>query len=190
MSAQFFYDKQYNQITFSKYELTNNEYENCIFNHCDFTEANFAGAIFVDCTFQHCNFKEAKIGHVGLRQVQFMDSDFTGVNFAMTDQVIYEFHFTNCLLDYAMFYKLKLKGMQFTNCSMVSVDFMESDLTEALFDNCNLRLAVFSDTNLTKADFYSSQNFSIHPTKNKIKKAIFSNENVKGLLDHFEVIIK
>lgn len=80
--------------------------------------------------------------------------------------------------------------MQFTNCSMVSVDFMESDLTEALFDNCNLRLAVFSDTDLTKADLYSSHNFSIHPVKNKIKKAIFSNENIKGLLDHFEVIIK
>jgi len=190
MSAEFIYDKVFTEKVISKYELTNNEYENCTFNHCDFTDCNFTGAIFVDCTFNHCNFKEAKIGHVGLRQVMFIDSDFTGVNFAMTDQVIYEFHFTNCLLDYAMFYKLKLKGMQFTNCSMVSVDFMESDLTEALFDNCNLRLAVFSDTNLTKADFYSSENFSINPGKNKLKKAIFSNENVRGLLDVFDILIK
>lgn len=73
---------------------------------------------------------------------------------------------------------------------MVSVDFMESDLTEALFDNCNLRLAVFSDSILIKSDFYSSYNFSINPEKNKLKKAIFSQENIKGLLDTYEIIIK
>ena len=188
--SEFIYDKAYDHITLSQYQLCNNEYENCTFTHCDFTQCNFTGALFVDCTFKHCKFKEAKIGHVGLRNALFIDCDFTSVNFAMTDQVIYEFHFTNCLLDYAMFYKLKLKGIQFTNCSMVSVDFMESDLTEALFDHCNLRLAVFSGTNLTKADLYSSENFSINPEKNKLKKAIFSNENVRGLLDSYEIIIK
>ena len=190
MSPEFIYDKEFKNVIFPKYGISQKEYENCTFNYCDFTDCNFTGAIFVDCTFNHCNFKEAKIGNVGLRGVMFIDSNFTSVNFAMTDQKIYEFHFTNCLLDYAMFYKLKLKGMQFTNCSMVSVDFMESDLTDALFDNCNLRLAVFSDTNLNKADFYSSHNFSINPVKNKVKKAIFSQENVKGLLDSFEIVIK
>lgn len=186
----FIFDKNFDQITYDKYELTNKEFENCTFTNCDMTQSFFTGTTFVDCTFKNCNFKDAKIGHVGLRNVLFIECNFTSVNFAMTDQVIYEFHFTNCLLDYAQFYKLKLKGMQFTNCSMVSVDFMESDLTEALFDNCNLRLAVFSDTNLTKADFYTSHNFSINPEKNKLKKAIFSNENVKGLLDKYEVIIR
>jgi len=108
----------------------------------------------------------------------------------MSDQVIFDFNFKDCLLDYAQFYKLKLKKIQFINCSMVSVDFMASDLTEALFDNCNLRLAVFSETNMSKSDLYTSYNFSIDPEKNKIKRAIFSHYNIKGLLDKYDLIVK
>ena len=73
---------------------------------------------------------------------------------------------------------------------MVAVDFMQSDLTEALFDNCNLHLAVFSDAIANKTDFYSSYFFSIDPEKTKLKNAIFSSENIKGLLDKYEIIIK
>ena len=101
-----------------------------------------------------------------------------------------KFHFKDCKLDYTQFYDLKLRNMTFTNCSMVSVDFMKSDLTEALFDNCNLHLAVFADAIANKTDFYSSYFFSIDPEKTKLKKAIFSQENIKGLLDKYEIIVK
>ena len=67
---------------------------------------------------------------------------------------------------------------------------MNSDLTEALFDNCNLRRAVFIDTNLQKTDFYSSYDFIIDPEKNKMKRAIFSTEGLKGLLAKYDLIIK
>ncbi|GGD17077.1 hypothetical protein GCM10011343_04820 [Flavobacterium orientale] len=73
---------------------------------------------------------------------------------------------------------------------MVAVDFMNTDLTEALFDNCNLRRAVFVDTNLQKADFYSSHNYTIDPEKNKLKKAIFSSQGLKGLLEKYDLVVK
>lgn len=190
MAADYIYDKEYNNIVFSQYEISQKEYENCTFNNCDLTACNFTGTAFADCTFNSCNFKEAKIGHVGLRNVMFNDCDFTAVNFAMTDQIIYEFNFKSCKLDYVQFYDLKLRGMTFTDCSMVAVDFMQSDLTEAIFDNCNLHLAVFSDAIANKADFYSSYFFTIDPEKTKLKKAVFSQENIKGLLDKYEIIIK
>ncbi len=107
----------------------------------------------------------------------------------MTDQVIYEFHFKDCLLDYSQFYKLKLKNIQFIHCSMIAVDFMTTDLSGALFDACNLRRTVFSDTNLEKADFYTSYDYSIDPEKNKIKKARFSLFGLKGLLEKYELNI-
>jgi len=112
------------------------------------------------------------------------------VNFAMTDQVIYAFEFEDCTLDYAQFYKLKLRKMLFSKCSMVAVDFMESDLTQATFDHCDLRLAVFINTNLTQADFLTSFNYVLDPEKNKVKKAIFSLEGVKGLLAKYDLRIK
>ena len=108
----------------------------------------------------------------------------------MTDQVIYEFHFKDCLLDYSQFYKLKLKNIQFIHCSMIAVDFMASDLSGALFDSCNLRRAVFSETNLEKADFYTSYDFIIDPEKNKVKKAIFHENGLRGLLEKYQLVVK
>ena len=66
---------------------------------------------------------------------------------------------------------------------MIAADFMSSDLTEVLFDNCNLRRAVFIDTIANKADFSTSYDYSFDPEKNKIKKAVFSMEGLKGLLE-------
>lgn len=190
MSSDYIVDQKIEGVYFLEADIKYKEYENCTFHHCDFTECTFQSVYFIDCTFFDCNFKDTKINYVSLRGVQFTRCDFTAVNFAMTDQVIFEFHFTDCLLDYAKFYALKLKKMQFINCSMIAVDFMGSDLTEALFDNCNLRRAVFIDTIATKADFYTSYDYSIDPEKNRLKKAIFSSEGLKGLLEKYELIVK
>jgi uncharacterized protein YjbI with pentapeptide repeats len=73
---------------------------------------------------------------------------------------------------------------------MVAVDFMASDLTEVVFDNCNLRHAVFIDTIANKADFSTSYDFIIDPEKNKLKRAVFSTENLAGLLKKYDLIIK
>ena len=67
---------------------------------------------------------------------------------------------------------------------------MQSDITEALFDNCNLHLTVFDKAIANKADFYSSYFFSIDPEKTKLKKAIFSQDGLKGLLHKYEIIVK
>ena len=62
--------------------------------------------------------------------------------------------------------------------------------TEVLFDNCNLRRAVFVDTKLEKADFYTSYEYIIDPEKNKLKKAVFSSDGLKGLLTKYDIIVK
>jgi uncharacterized protein YjbI with pentapeptide repeats len=63
-------------------------------------------------------------------------------------------------------------------------------LTEVLFDNCNLRRAVFIDTIANKADFSTSYDYTIDPEKNKLQKAIFSVEGLKGLLEKYALVIK
>ena len=190
MSSDYIIDREYKDEFFLDADLKYKELENCTFHYCDFTDCTFQTVTFVDCNFFDCNFKATKINYVSLRGVWFNRCDFTSVNFAMTDQVIFEFHFKDCLLDYAQFYALKLKKMQFINCSMIAVDFMGSDLTEVLFDNCNLRRTVFIDTILNKADFYTSYDYTIDLEKNKAKKAIFSTDGLKGLLEKYDIIVK
>ncbi|MFZ4672260.1 MAG: pentapeptide repeat-containing protein [Flavobacterium sp.] len=190
MSSDYIVDEVYQDVFFMEADIKFKEFENCTFRFCDFTDCTFQTVTFIDCNFFDCNFKETKINYVSLRGVWFAKCNFTAVNFAMTDQVIFEFHFKDCLLDYAKFYALKMKKMQFINCSMIAVDFMASDLTEVLFDNCNLRRAVFIDTIANKADFSTSYDYTIDPEKNKLKKAIFSMDGLKGLLEKYTIIVK
>jgi len=189
MHSDYIADQEFKDEFYLDADIKFKEFENCTFHFCDFTDCTFQTVTFVDCNFFDCNFKDTKINYVSLRGVWFTKCNFTAVNFAMTDQVIYEFHFKDCLLDYSQFYALKLKKMQFINCSMIAVDFMGSDLTEVLFDNCNLRRAVFIDTIANKADFSTSYDFTIDPEKNKLKKAIFSTNGLKGLLQKYDIVI-
>lgn len=190
MHSDYIADQEYRDEVFNDVNTKFKEFENCTFYNIDFTDCTFQTVTFVDCNFFDCNFKDTKINYVSLRGVWFTKCNFTNVNFAMTDQVIFEFHFKDCLLDYAQFYALKMKKMQFINCSMIAVDFMASDLTEVLFDNCNLRRAVFIDTIANKADFSTSYDYAFDPEKNKIKKAIFSVDGLKGLLQKYDIVVK
>jgi uncharacterized protein YjbI with pentapeptide repeats len=190
MRPDYILDQEFKDQIFDDTNTKFKDFENCTFYNCDFRNCTFQTVAFIDCNFFDCNFQETKVNYVSLRGVFFTRCNFTSVNFAMTDQVIYEFHFKDCLLDYSKFYALKLKKMQFINCSMISVDFMGSDLTEVLFDNCNLRRAVFINTIANKADFSTSYDYAFDPDKNKIKKAIFSTDGLKGLLEKYDLVIK
>lgn len=190
MHSDYIADQEFRDEVFNDVNTKFKEFENCTLYNVDFTDCTFQTVTFVDCNFFDCNFKDTKINYVSLRGVWFTKCNFTNVNFAMTDQVIFEFHFKDCLLDYAKFYALKMKKMQFINCSMIAVDFMASDLTEVLFDNCNLRRAVFIDTIANKADFSTSYDYTFDPEKNKIKKAIFSADGLKGLLEKYDIVVK
>jgi uncharacterized protein YjbI with pentapeptide repeats len=190
MHTDYILDQEFRNEILDDNNTKYKDFENCNFYNCDFRDCTFKTITFIDCNFFDCNFQDTKINYVSLRGVFFNKCNFTNVNFAMTDQVIYEFHFTDCLLDYAKFYALKMKKMKFINCSLIAADFMSSDLTEVLFDNCNLRRAVFIDTIANKADFSTSYDYSFDPEKNKIKKAVFSMEGLKGLLEKYDIVVK
>ena len=46
------------------------------------------------------------------------------------------------------------------------------------------------DTIANKADFYTSYDYSFDPDKNKLKKAIFSVDGLKGLLEKYDIVVK
>lgn len=190
MTSNYIIEREFNADTFGENELIYRDFERCSFYDCDFSDANFLGVAFIDCSFYGCNFANAKINYVGLRDVHFANCNFTNVNFAMCDTLLFKFSFTGCILDYSKFYTLKMPNTVFTDCSIIAADFMAADITAVLFDNCNLHKSVFIDTIANKADFSNSYNFTIDPEKNKLKKAIFSTENLKGLLYRHDLVIR
>ena len=82
-----------------------------------------------------------------------------------------------------------MKGTTFTNSSLVAVDFMAADLTGVQFNNCDLYRSEFEKAIANKVDFRTSYNYTIDPSKTKLKKAQFSLEGLKGLLYKHDIIV-
>jgi len=187
--ADYFLQQEYNDLRYLRDDVNHKEFEQCVFKNCDFSQCNFIAVVFIDCRFVDCNFNNSKINHVALRTVSFERCQIQDVNFAMCDKLIFEIAFTDCVLDFSKFYTLKIKGTVFKNCSLIAVDFMSTDLTEVVFDQCDLYRSEFNKAIAVKANFKTSYHYSINPEKTKIKHAVFSLQEVKGLLAQHNVII-
>ncbi|MFA9188214.1 pentapeptide repeat-containing protein [Flavobacterium sp. FBOR7N2.3] len=188
--TEYFFDQHYHNIRYGLETLNLKEFESCTFNNCDFSECNLIGVTFMDCQFNNCNFNTSKINHTAFRTVFFNDCQIKEVNFSMSDKLIFEIHFKNCALDFSKFYALKMKGTTFTNSSLVAVDFMATDLTGVQFINCDLYRSEFEKAIANKVDFRSSYNYTIDPSKTKLKKAQFALEGLKGLLYKHGIIVE
>ena len=187
--ADYIFETEYNHITYETEAANFKEFEGCTFNHCDFSNCVFVAVTFIDCVFNDCNFSDAKINYVAFRTATFNRCKIQNVNFAMCDKLIFEIHFYECILDFSKFYTLKIKGTTFTDCSIIAVDFMKTDLTGVLFDNCDLYRSEFKWATADKCDFRTSYNYTIDPSKTKLKKALFSLKEVKGLLFTHDIIV-
>jgi uncharacterized protein YjbI with pentapeptide repeats len=83
---------------------------------------------------------------------------------------------------FSKFYALKMKEQHFSDgsllCRLYGYRYNECLLTTAIYTE-----AEFDKATANKADFRTSNNYSIDPSKTKIKKAQFSLEGVKAYLD-------
>lgn len=186
----YFIDIEYNRHAFTRDEINLMEFEKCIFTHCDLSQCNLIGVTFIDCRFVNCNFKGTKINHTALRAVQFEYCEMQEVNFAMCDKLLFDISFTSCKLDFAKFYGLKIKKTYFGSCSMIAVDFMNADLTASVFHACNLHQSEFGKANASRVDFRTSYLYTIDPTTTVVAKALFSPDQVKGLLFKHQLVIQ
>ncbi|MFV0304360.1 MAG: pentapeptide repeat-containing protein, partial [Moheibacter sp.] len=119
----------------------------------------------------------------------FSNCKLLGLNFNDCNEFSLSFTFTDCQLNHASFFKLKIKKIFFSNCKMMACDFIETDLTESVFENCDLQDTQFEYTQLEKVDFRSSYNLSFDPERNKLKNTHFSKENAIGLLSKYNIKI-
>jgi uncharacterized protein YjbI with pentapeptide repeats len=128
--------------------------------------------------------------HTTFNDVTFNDCKLIGILFQNCNDFLLAFSFTNCTLNLCSFYQLKMNTTQFKNCKVHHVDLTEAKAKKATFLDCDLKGSIFERTNLEYADFSTAYNFSINPSNNQIKNAIFSKENCFGLLSAFHIIIK
>lgn len=190
MSKAYIEDKHFQGDNFSEKRLETGEYENCQFSNCSFLNSDLSGIIFSDCTFSDCDMSMAKLNGTAFREVVFRNCKMLGLRFDACNTFSLSFGFDACLLNFASFFKLSLRGTRFNNCKLEDVEWIETDLSQAVFKQCDFRNAIFEKTILQGADLRSSFNFSIDPENNLVSKAKFSLTNVVGLLDKYKLVIE
>lgn len=190
MSDSYQSDGVFRNISYEDDALKSREFESCEFHHCDFSRGRASDVKFVDCRFIECNFSSAKLYDVSFRNVTFEGCKLLGIDFTTCNKLMFSVQFENCRLDFSSFFGMNLKKTPFHESTLKEVDFTEADLTGAVFDNCNLERTVFQRTTAEYVDFRTSYNFSIDPENNRLQKAKFSEYNLRGLLDKYNLDIE
>ncbi|MCW3806224.1 pentapeptide repeat-containing protein [Plebeiibacterium marinum] len=170
-------------------QLTTGEYNDCVFKNCDLSGSVLIGSVFEECEFINCNLSNVRITDVAFRDVSFVNCKLLGIQFSECNTFNISLSFKECILDFASFYRLKIKATSFINCRLSQVDFVEANLTKSSFVNCDLAGAVFERTNLQEVDFRTAVNVVLDPELNQLKKAKFSQNNISGLLVKYGIKI-
>ncbi|MEM1321489.1 MAG: pentapeptide repeat-containing protein [Bacteroidota bacterium] len=189
MTPPSIYSQTFNHTNFGDQALAR-EYEDCDFVGCNFAEQDLSEIAFAECRFEDCDFSMAKIRKTAFKDVHFKRCKLMGLHFDDCNDFLLEMHFEHCLLNFAIFYQLRLKETRFEHCNLQEADFTEANLAGASFSNCDLQGAIFDQSDLRKADLRSAFNFHIDPDNNSVAGARFAVTNLAGLLKKYQLVIE
>ena len=190
MNKDYTSDHIYSGENFSEDPLGPGEYEACTFTNCVFSESDLSDYVFADCNFDHCDLSMSQLKGTAFREVTFRYCKLMGMHFDDCNDFSISMHFDSCILDFASFFRLKLRNTSFVKCKMESTDFAEADLSNADLSGSDLKDAIFDNTILTGADLRTASNFSIDPEINKITGARFSLLYLAGLLGKYRISVE
>jgi uncharacterized protein YjbI with pentapeptide repeats len=165
------------------------EFQDCRFEGLDLKGFPFAGKAFSECTFHQCDLSLADLNGTSLRGVRFVECKLVGARFDRCHAFLLSFQFEGCNMDLSSFHGLRLKGTRFAKCRLREADLSMVDLSNSSFVDCDLDRAVFDATILESADLRTAVNYSIDPSTNRVRKALFSREGSAGLLDRTGIIV-
>lgn len=179
-------DRTFGKMRFS--DLPAGDYYRCVFSACDFSGQVLAGG-WEECEFRGCDLSLARITGA-VQSVRFVECRFTGADLSQMQGFSRGLDFTDCRLDYVSFSAWKFRESRFERCMMRQADFERADVAFSVFERCDLSGAVFHRTNLEGCDLRSSYGFTIDPSANRLKKAVFSPEGLPGLLAHTGIVVR
>lgn len=199
MPTMFESDSNYGNTTFKKVDLRQKRvrgavFSECKFVRCDFSEADMQSCRFIKCEFDDCTMKMAKVEDCTFSMAHFIQCNLLGIdwtlcNWSEPSSKMSVLEFETCVLQYGIFFALKLRKAKFKACNAQEVNFSEADLTEADFTGTDLAGATFLKTNLTEANFVDAKNYALNLKDNTTKGAKFSFPEAMRLLYAMDIVI-
>lgn len=183
------FQKKFIKVDYTSEVLRDSEYEQCRFEDCDFSYADLSANFFMDCVFKSCRFVVTKFEKTHLKDIRFEHCSLAGIDFGAASPFGFGVSFLCCTLESCSFYDRKIPRTVFKESALRSCFFSSCDLTKSVFENASLPQTEFDRCNLSGADFGSAVEFIISPERNTLKKAVFSRDNLAGLLADYDLVI-
>lgn len=189
----------YGETTFRKVDakgksITETVFSDCSFVRCDFSETSLHTCRFIKCRFDDCSMKmtslkDSTFSMVTFAQCHLMGVDWSLGNWADLSAKVSPIQFEGCMLQYGIFFGLKLKKISFKGCDAREVNFAETDLSGADFTGTDLAGATFLRTDLTDANFAEAKNYTLSLKDNTTKGTKFSLPEAMRLLYALDIVI-
>jgi uncharacterized protein YjbI with pentapeptide repeats len=100
--------------------------------------------------FQDCNLSNLKAPDCSIRRSVFAQNKMTGLHTA--GGTFGDTEFANCVMDFAMFDRVRFKQVTFSNCQMRDVDFSDTTFDRVLFIDCDLARATFARLRVAESE--------------------------------------
>lgn len=187
MPIQYVDDQELLKIDYTKEDIKGYQFEDCHFSQCNFSGSDLSNCIFINCDFSDCDFTSSKINQTAFQTVCFKNCKLLGMDFSHINPFLFTLSAEDCQMNLCNFSELKMEKSVFHNCQILEAYFWNTNLSETQFSECNLEGSLFENTNLSKADMSTAWNFNINPDTNNIKGALFSKNNLIGLLSKYHI---
>ena len=151
-------------------------FDDCVLKGWTLNEAALRSCRFDDCTFRGCDLTMAKLYDCRLRGVRFERCKLMGVDFSLAYQLGFDVSFEDCVLSYASFSGMNVKGLEVIRCRAHEAIFDDADLRDADFTESDLAGARFSGADLRGADLSGASGYVIDPAYSKLKGTRMSIE--------------
>jgi fluoroquinolone resistance protein len=151
-------------------------FEGCTLTDWTASASTLRGCVFEECVLRGCDLSNAKLYDTRLRGVRFERCKLMGVDFTAAYALGFDVAFEGCVLSYASFAAMALRGLQMIGCRAHEALFDDADLRDACFDESDLRGSRFGGADLRGADLSEATGYVIDPEYTKVKGAKMSVE--------------
>lgn len=170
-------------------------FDGCSFTGCTFMDTVLHHCVFTDCAFTECDLSNAKVPNARFVDARFAACKLIGIDWTVTgdgsiSRLPLSVSFERCVLSYASFFGLQLRGLPLRDCTAHEADFREAILVEADCRGTDFKGSSFGHTDLSRANFTDARRYAIDPTMNTIRKARFSLPEAVSLLHAFDVVVE
>jgi uncharacterized protein YjbI with pentapeptide repeats len=164
------------------------------FTECSFEKCNLSAITFLRCSFMDCRFAKCDLSGITVKDSKFMnvrmtDTKALGINWTAASPFNFTLEFERCVVDYSVFFGLKIAKFKLEQSRAYEVDFQEAVLQGASFEESDLLGSKFMQTDLRRASFKRAKNYAIHPGFNKLGDTYFSFPEVLSLLKPMGILI-